>query len=54
MLPKFLWRHQWARRAHGDKWERQGLRWLPVKDWSTPKTHPDLYAGGPPEREEWT
>jgi len=55
MLPRFLWGRRWARKAHGGKWERWGLSWIPVDDWSTPKDHPDEYGRGEiPEREDWT
>ena len=55
MLPKFLWRYQWARRRHGGKWERWGSEWVPVQDWSSPADRPDEYGAGElPQREEWS
>lgn len=57
MLPRFLWRYQWARRRHGGKWERwpDPEGWVPVRDWSTPRERPDDYGRGhTPEREDWT
>lgn len=53
-LPKFLWRHRWARQRQGGKWERWDSQWQPVKEWSTPSTRPDMYGQGKtPEREDW-
>jgi hypothetical protein len=53
MLPRFLWQYKWARRRQGGKWERWGTQWVPVKQWSTPSSEPDLYGtGDPPERED--
>jgi len=46
--------HQWARLKLGGKWEKHQEGWVEVLDWSSPRTHPDLYgAGSIPEREEW-
>lgn len=54
MLPRFLWRYQWARRRQGGKWERWDGHWVPVPAWSTPRERPDLYGPGRvPDREEW-
>lgn len=52
MLPKFLWKYEWARRKYGGKWEKW-TEWKPVQEWSTPSTHPDEYGtGNLPMRED--
>lgn len=54
MIPEFLWSQRWARRLHGGKWELWGARWVPVKEWSSPRDRPTEYGRGElPEREDW-
>jgi hypothetical protein len=52
-LTKLFSDRQWARKFVGGKWEQFGVRWQPVLDWSDPKTNPEGYSLGVPEREEW-
>jgi hypothetical protein len=55
MLPQFLWKYRWARQRQGGKWERWESNWVPVDEWSTPRTRPDEYGRGlTPEREDWS